>query len=51
MPEEYIHHFIRGYFDGDGSISKYQKKENYKYSYHINIVGTQDFITKLYNYF
>ena len=51
VPEEYIHHFIRGYFDGDGSISKYQKKENYKYSYHINIVGTQDFITKLYNYF
>ena len=30
-------HFIRGYFDGDGHISKQQ------YKYNMSIVGTQDF--------
>ena len=42
---EFIYDFIRGYFDGDGSITSYQGK------YNINIVGTKDFISKLATYF
>lgn len=45
VPKKYIYSFIRGYFDGDGSISQY--KENFS----ISIVGTQEFITKLSSYF
>ena len=37
IPNELIKHFIRGYFDGDGHISKQQ------YKYNMSIVGTQDF--------
>lgn len=28
IPKEYLHHFIRGYFDGDGCISVGKKKNN-----------------------
>lgn len=27
MPEQFIHHFVRGYFDGDGSIAVNRSKE------------------------
>lgn len=45
VPKNLIYHFIRGYFDGDGSIS------NFNNVYNINFVGTKDFITELANYF
>jgi hypothetical protein len=45
VPKEFIYDFIRGYFDGDGSISEY------KDAYQISFVGTQDFISKLATYF
>lgn len=36
-------HFLRGYFDGDGSIYKINKK----YSWQICILGTQSFLTSM----
>lgn len=39
IPSEFIHHFIRGYFDGDGCISI--NKNNYL---QFSIVGTKEFI-------
>ena len=42
VPKQFIRDFIRGYFDGDGSISEYNGQ------WHITFVGTQDFITSLY---
>lgn len=51
VPKEFLHHFIRGYFDGDGSISYYQKQENYKPQFTINFVGTKNFIEELYKFF
>lgn len=45
VPKEYVYDFIRGYFDGDGSISEYNN------TYHINIVGTENFIKTLATYF
>lgn len=43
VPRKFIRDFIRGYFDGDGSISEYNGE------WHINFVGTQDFIRSLYD--
>ena len=45
VPNNLIYHFIRGYFDGDGSICITDK------NYHISFVGTENFIKELYNYF
>jgi hypothetical protein len=45
VPEYLIHHFIRGYFDGDGHISKDKKLINPYY--HINITSSEDFIQSL----
>lgn len=49
VPEELIHHFIRGFFDGDGSIywnkSAFQTHENWKTpSYSICITSTKEMI-------
>ncbi len=42
VPSELLHHFIRGYFDGDGHISKHKKL--IKPYYYINITSTEEFI-------
>lgn len=47
VPESLLRHFVRGYFDGDGSIS-YNKKKN---RWWMTIIGTHDFISKLKNIF
>lgn len=44
LPKNLIRHFIRGYFDGDGSLSYYVKN---KRCYEISFVGTKDFLTGL----
>jgi len=45
VPNELLHHFIRGYFDGDGHISLDKKLVNPYY--HINITSTEQFIITL----
>ena len=47
VPQHLLHHFIRGYFDGDGSISK-TTKGSYD-DYQVSFVGTQKFIQQLYS--
>lgn len=49
VPKKLLHHFIRGYFDGDGSISKTKRKNSKIYSYNVSFVGTENFIKSLYN--
>ena len=41
LPKNLLKHFIRGYFDGDGYISKNNKPIT------INILGTKEFLLKL----
>src|ERR1039458_514619 len=41
VPSIFVPHFIRGYFDGDGSISQYKLQKTF------NIVGTKLFIESL----
>ena len=63
VPEHLMHHFIRGYFDGDGCVWDGKEKiylvKNYKgpgYRYKkvhnvkFNVTGSIDFITGLQNY-
>lgn len=38
VPKELLHHFIRGYFDGDGCVAFYPERYHYVYS----IIGTQE---------
>lgn len=45
LDENYYSHFIRGYFDGDGSISYRETKNEAK----INIKGTESFLLSLSN--
>lgn len=40
VPKNLIHHFMRGYFDGDGTICKGQGQ------YRFSVIGTIDFIDK-----
>lgn len=49
LPEELIHHFIRGYFDGDGSVFLHKdSKKDYENQYlGIDICGTKEFLTEL----
>lgn len=50
VPKSLIYHFIRGYFDGDGSICKDIHHKN-KIYYSINITETESFIKTLSTYF
>lgn len=45
LPKELVHHFIRGYFDGDGHISKNKLLINPYYN--INITSTENFLITL----
>ena len=53
VPKELLCHFIRGYFDGDGSISKStmkQKRNKATFIYlksQVQICGTNEFLTEL----
>lgn len=46
VPDNLIHHFIRGYFDGDGSIGIYLNKNN-RITYSIRFMGTEMFLNSL----
>lgn len=41
-----IRHFIRGYFDGDGSIGIYNNLQNP----HVSLLGTKEFLVKIQSY-
>lgn len=43
IPRDYVSHFLRGYFDGDGSLHYLQGTNNYR----ISFVGTKDFLTEV----
>ncbi len=45
VPENLIHHFVRGYFDGDGGVSVSSRNKNTQLNSYI--VGTKDFLEKI----
>ena len=47
IPYHYISHFIRGYFDGDGSLHYLKGTNNFR----ISFLGTKPFLEEIKNYF
>lgn len=47
VPEELLRHFVRGYFDGDGSIYHTTQGD----SFGISFVGTESFLTGILDFF
>ena len=47
IPEKYISHFVRGYFDGDGHIGLAQAHNPNNKNLVLSIVGTEDFLKRL----
>ena len=48
MPNDLYKHFIRGYFDGDGSISHIIRNDQYKgHRFIMTIIGTIDFLNEV----
>lgn len=53
VPEYLVHHFMRGYFDGDGSIGNYKPPKNNrgtKKQLHFSVVGTPEFLNEYEKY-
>lgn len=46
IKKELVHHFIRGYFDGDGNIKNFYDKNN-RHRYNFNIVGGIDMLNSI----
>ncbi len=55
IPDEYLRHFIRGYFDGDGTVgictNQREFPEGIKYFYvpRVRFLGTEDFLSGMTN--
>lgn len=51
VPDELTHHFIRGYFDGDGTVfiskEKHHRSGKIEDIIHCRILGTYDFISQM----
>lgn len=44
VPAKFIHHFMRGYFDGDGSIWKSINKSKVNYCYGFSLISSNEFV-------
>ena len=49
VPNNLINHFIRGYFDGDGTICSWYDSYDNRKRYCLEILGTNDFLNKMQN--
>lgn len=49
IKEELLNHFIRGYFDGDGSTYSYMDTYDNRFRYGLEIMGTEKFLDKMQN--
>lgn len=55
VPDDYMRHFLRGYLDGDGSLSGSPRKSNSKYRdtylhFHLTFTGTLNFVSGIKEY-
>lgn len=50
IPEELIHHFIRGYFDGDGSINYYTRPPYWYDEWELSFISTEKVLLKIQEY-
>lgn len=47
IPKNLRNHFIRGYFDGDGSINKYQRENRNYLEWEISFVSSKKFLNQI----
>ena len=47
IPKELRNHFIRGYFDGDGSINKYQRENKEYLEWEISFISSEAFLKQI----
>ena len=47
IPKDLTHHFIRGYFDGDGSLNSYQRKNTNYLDWELSFISTKIFLNKI----
>lgn len=47
MPQELLHHFIRGYFDGDGCLSVYEQNGTHRQEW--SLTGNEKLLVKIQN--
>lgn len=47
IPKELRRHFIRGYFDGDGSINKYQRENKNYLEWEISFISSKEFLSQI----
>lgn len=47
IPKQLRHHFIRGYFDGDGSINYYQRKDDKPLEWEISFISSKMFLEQI----
>ena len=50
IPKELIHHFIRGYFDGDGSINYYTRPPYWYDEWELSFISTEKVLLKIQEY-
>ena len=51
LPESLKHHFIRGYFDGNGVAGIYYLKDYSRYNYRYGFAGSEDMMNSLMDFF
>lgn len=51
LKKKLLRHYLRGYFDGDGSISTNGKNRNGSPKYAINIIATEEFLNGFMEFF
>ena len=51
VPDNLLHHFLRGFYDGDGSITKSNKKNSSFIFYGVNFTSTKDIIEWISSFF
>lgn len=49
IDKKLLNHFIRGYFDGDGTICTYYDSYDNRQRHCMEILGTKDFLNKIHN--
>lgn len=49
IPENLMKHFIRGYFDGDGSITDHIRNDSHNHRFVMTILGTIEFLNIMFN--
>lgn len=49
IPKELRRHFIRGYFDGDGSLNNYQRKNSNYIEWELSFISSEKFLRQILN--